>query len=117
MGSAGKGSWVDDMLQSVGLDNIANRAQSAWPRLSKEALLTEQPRFIIIPDTLDPKDAPALRRRIEKMKTDEVWGRVDAVREGRIIIVPANLLNIPGPRTLDAMQFLYDTVYGENTVK
>lgn len=111
MGSAGNGSWVDDMLKSVGLDNIANRAQSAWPRLSKEALLTEQPRFIIIPDTLDPKDAPALRTRVENMKTDPVWSRVDAVHEGRVIIVPANLLNIPGPRTLDAMLFLYDAVY------
>jgi iron complex transport system substrate-binding protein len=117
MGSAGKGSWVDDMLQSVGLDNIANRAQSSWPRLSKEALLTEQPRFIILPDTLDPKDAPALRERIEKLKSDAVWGRVDAVREGRVIIVPANLLNIPGPRTLDAMLFLHDAVYGKDAGK
>lgn len=111
MGSAGKGSWVDDMLKSIGLDNIANRAQSAWPRLSKEALLTEQPRYIIIPDMLDPKDSPALHARVEMLKNDPVWGRVDAVREGRVIIIPANYLNIPGARTLNAMQFLCDAVY------
>ena len=112
MGSAGKGSWVDDMLKSVGFDNIANRAESSWPRLSKEALLTEQPRYIIIPDKLDPKDSPALRAHVEALKTDPVWNRVDAVREGRVIIVPANYLNIPGPRTLSAMEFLIGRVYG-----
>jgi iron complex transport system substrate-binding protein len=112
MGSAGKGSWVDDMLKSIGLDNIANRAQSAWPRLSKEALLTEQPRYVIIPDMLDPKDAPALRARVEALKSDPVWSRVEAVREGRVIIVPANFFNIPGARTLKAMEFLAAAVYG-----
>ena len=111
MGSAGKGSWVDDMLASVGLDNIANRARSAWPRLSREALLTEQPRFVIIPDRLDPAESPALRARVEKLRTDPVWSGVDAIREGRVIIVPANYLNIPGPRSLNAMQVLFDAVY------
>jgi iron complex transport system substrate-binding protein len=112
MGSAGRGSWVDDMLKSIGFDNVANRSESSWPRLSKEALLTEQPRYIIIPDKLDPSDAPALRARVEGLKNDPVWGRVDAVREGRVVIVPANYLNIPGPRTLSAMEFLIDRVYG-----
>ncbi|MFA5256985.1 MAG: ABC transporter substrate-binding protein [Opitutales bacterium] len=112
MGSAGRGSWVDDMLGSLGLDNIANRAESSWPRLSREALLTEQPRYIILPLPLEPDKQGEFRARAESLKNDPVWGRVEAVRNGGMILMPANLLNIPGPRTLDAMSFIADRVYG-----
>jgi iron complex transport system substrate-binding protein len=110
MGSAGRGSWVDDMLKTIGLDNIANRAKSSWPRLSREALLTEQPEFIILPLPADAADADALRERIEGMKNDPVWSKVEAIKNGRVILVPANYLNIPGPRILDAMQFIRNAV-------
>ena len=112
MGSAGRGSWVDDMLRSVRLDNIANRAQSSWPRLSREALLTEQPRFILLPLSPDANEAAALRQRVESLKADPVWGKVDAVREGRVLLVPENMLNIPGPGIVDAMEYLAKAVYG-----
>jgi iron complex transport system substrate-binding protein len=112
MGSAGKGSWVDDMFTSIGLDNIANRAQSAWPRLSFEALISEQPRWIILPMPSDAGMAAAMNAQIGAMKGDSVWMRVDAAREGRLLIVPEILLNVPGPRTLDAMDKLSRAIHG-----
>jgi len=112
MGSAGKGSWVDDLLSSLGLDNIANRASSSWPRLSREALLTEQPLYIILPLPLDEAEHAAFRAKVDALKDDPVWGKVQAVQNGGIIFIPGNLLNIPGPRTLDAMDFIADHVYG-----
>jgi ABC-type Fe3+-hydroxamate transport system substrate-binding protein len=113
MGSAGKGSWVDDMFRSLGFDNIANRAASSWPRLSREAILTEQPRWLILPLPAEPAEAAAMRAKVEALKADTVWSRVDAVRENRVILIPANYLNIPGPRTLAAMEFLVNAVYGK----
>ena len=112
MGSAGKGSWVDDMLASVKLDNIANRAASAWPRLSREALLSSQPRYLLLPLPDDPAEAAALRARIAGLRNDAYWRQVAAVREGRVLLVPQFYLNIPGPRTLDAMEYLNRAVRG-----
>jgi iron complex transport system substrate-binding protein len=112
MGSAGRGSWVDDMLRSINLDNIANRAKSSWPRLSKEALIIEQPKFIIMPLPADAKEAEALRARLDGMKTDPVYGGVGAIKTGRVILIPADLINIPGPTMLEAMQCISGAVYG-----
>ncbi len=112
LGSAGRGSWVDDMLSDLGLDNIANRAASPWPRLSMEALLTERPDFIILPLPLEEAEHGAFRQRVARLKDDKVWGRVEAVKNDRILLVPANFLNIPGSRTLDAMSLIAAGVYG-----
>ena len=112
MGSAGKGSWVDDMLSSIGLDNIANRAASPWPRLSKEALLVEQPDYIILALPLDEAEHESFRANLRAFKEDSVWKQVRAINEDRIVFVPANYLNIPGARTLDAMTFIAERVYG-----
>ncbi len=106
MGSAGRGSWVDDMLTESGLDNVANRAKSAWPRLSREALLTLRPQFILIPLPDAEKEAALLRARVDALGEDPVWRQVLASTGCRILLVPQVYVNIPGPRTLEAMEYL-----------
>jgi iron complex transport system substrate-binding protein len=106
MGSAGRGSWVDDMLKEIGLDNVANRAKSSWPRLSREALLTLRPEFILMPLPDGERDAAELRARVDKLAEDPVWRQVFSSTHCRILLVPQVYLNIPGPRTLEAMEFI-----------
>jgi iron complex transport system substrate-binding protein len=112
MGSAGRGSWVDDMLTESGLDNVANRAKSSWPRLSREALLTLRPRFILIPLPDAEKEAALLRARVDALGQDPVWRQVFSSTGCRILLVPQVYLNIPGPRTLEAMEYLSTQIHG-----
>lgn len=114
-GSAGRGNWVNDLLELLHIRNIAARAQSSWPTLSREALLAADPDFIILPQPTDPAEAQRLRSQIASMKDDPVWRTLSAVRNDRIVVLSPNLLSIPGPRSMQALEEIAHAVYGPGT--
>ena len=111
-GSAGKGTWVNDLLLALRLDNIAAAAQSPWPTLSRESVLAQDPDYIILPRPRDPAEGRALDARINMMKADPVWSRLRAVAEGRIVILSPNSLSVPGPRAIRTLEEIARGVYG-----
>lgn len=112
LGSAGRGTWVNDLLVSLHIHNLAAEAQSPWPALSKEALVSRDPDFIILPKPVDADDARRLAAQIAALKDDPVWGGIRAVREDHIIVLPPNLLSVPGPRSMQALEAIAEGVYG-----
>jgi ABC-type Fe3+-hydroxamate transport system substrate-binding protein len=112
LGSAGRGTWVDDLLQVLRLDNIANEAQTPWPSLSREALLARDPDFILMQEPEDPAAVAAFRKRIEGLGQDPMWGRLSAIRQGRLVILGPNMLNVPGPRSIQTLEAMAQAVYG-----
>ncbi len=90
--SAGPGSFLHELVELAGGENIAAGTGKAWPELSKEALVAAAPDVIIefAPGAKDD-DAKALLP----------WGalpNVPAVKNGRIHRLKDDHLLIPGPR-------------------
>ena len=90
------GGFITSMVEAAGGRNVAEGNPVAYPRYSREALLTDRPEVILIPG-LDP-DAPArfLERYPEAANTP-------AGRNGRIITIDPNLLARPGPRVIEGV--------------
>ncbi len=80
---AGGGTFVDDMMRAVGLDNLGAQLSGSWPRASREWLLAARPDLIIdSTDELEPA-APYWAR----------WPSLGA----RVVSLPAGAVTLPGP--------------------
>ena len=90
MGSAGGGSYVDELLELANVHNVTGGVKRPWVTFSPEALVRTQPDVIVVPDR-----APPL--------TGEPWADLAAVRAGRIVRVPEDDLLRPGPHVADVL--------------
>lgn len=85
---AGVGSFVHEVLEHAGAENVMEPGEGAWPRISLEVLLAREPDVIIWPrggGVPGPESA------------DRLWELVPAYREGRVLRVEADSLHVPGP--------------------
>ncbi len=99
---AGGGTLIDDMISYAGAENIAKKAEAAFPQYSFETLLKENPDYIIIPE------GTVRRREIEK---DRRWQSLGAVENGKILYINADILSRPGPRVVEAIEKMADFIY------
>ena len=96
--SAGRGTHAHEILKSAGLGNIAAEVSGPWPQLSEEFLLAKDPEIIIVADYGDAKKEELL----EFLRAHPLRKYLTAVREGRVIVFPAQAFSIPGPAALQA---------------
>lgn len=96
--TAGPGSHIDDLLRRAGGVNIV-RAGGAWPQYSTEALLMEQPDWILM--ALPMGSTPAELRHT--LGRSPAWSQLKAFREDRICWIDSDRLLRPGPRILSAL--------------
>jgi iron complex transport system substrate-binding protein len=104
---AGPSSYLGDLLRQAGLKNAAAGGQE-WPRVSFETLSRWDPGLIVRPETKE--NAEAFRKAFGG---NPLWQLVAAAREGRVVSIPGNWLERPGPRLIDALEALAERVAAE----
>jgi iron complex transport system substrate-binding protein len=100
----GGGSFIDEMLASVGADNVARVWQEPYPRLSLEWLVAQAPE-VILDSSPDAGSPDAFWAR---------WGSLPAVAQGRVVRLPAGVATLPGPALDDALRLLARSVHGRD---
>jgi len=98
--SVGKGSYLADLIREAGGVNIAAGLEKAYPMLSMEYVIQQDPQAIVL-----AMDADRTLSDQEKRYWDR-WSSLSAVRNGRIYKVDRDLLNRPGPRIMDGLEEL-----------
>jgi iron complex transport system substrate-binding protein len=102
---AGPGTFVGDVLARARLANSAPEKAGLWPRVSFETLAAWDPRVLVRPETPENRDAFA-----KAFAADGRWHVVGAAREGRVVVLPGDLLERPGPRLVDALERLVEAL-------
>src|SRR5690606_27015783 len=92
---AGGDTYVDDVIRAAGGRNAFGDV-SGWPEISAEALIARDPDVIIVPA------GGGSSLRPEWLRSAPRWRALRAVREGRVIVVDADLFERPGTRVVDA---------------
>jgi ABC-type Fe3+-hydroxamate transport system substrate-binding protein len=100
---AGAGTFVDDMLRSLGVTNLAAEQPGRWPRLAREWLLVAAPE-LILDASPDPEPAVAHWKR---------WPSLPAVAKGAVVDVPEGIATLPGPDLDEALLVLAAAARGE----
>jgi iron complex transport system substrate-binding protein len=100
---AGAGTFVDDMLHSLRVTNLAAEQPGRWPRLAREWLLVAAPELIL---DASPDPEPA-RSHWER------WPSLPAVVKGAVVDVPEGIATLPGPDLDEALLTLAAAARGE----
>ena len=105
--TAGPGTFVHEMLGLAGARSVFDDVAQPWPQVSIEELVRRQPDAIVLP-VGGAGDGEA---RAEALAAMPGWRDLRAVRDGRVLVVPANLVNRPGPEMGRAARLLRDLLH------
>ena len=98
--TAGRGSFMDDLISRAGGINIGGAVNGYGP-FSKEQALASAPDVIL-------GDASVSAA----FQTDPLLRRLPAVTQGRIYSLPADLTSRPGPRLADGLVLVAQALHG-----
>jgi iron complex transport system substrate-binding protein len=101
---AGGNTFIDELLRVAGGTNLASRAHGTYPSYSRENVITDDPEVIIVMSDILARGATLTALFPE-------WGSVDAVRNGRVFRLDADIVSRPGPRALDALEKLFHILH------
>ncbi len=104
--TAGKTSFVTNLIERAGGRSVTADVNEAWPRLSDEAALASRPETVIMlsgdsmGELANTKVAAALKNS-------------PAVRNGRVYLIDGDLLTRPGPRLVDGLEQMAHVLHPE----
>ena len=104
--TVGPGSYIHDLIEIAGGQNIAARATSAYPQLSAEEILRSDPEIIVLA-------AADYSAKPDQVAARTGWSVISAVKNKRIVTIAPNLINRPGPRVGEAAEAYAKLVHPE----
>lgn len=104
--TAGAGTFITELLDVAGAENVFGDVPTPWPTVSLEEVMRRDPDAILVPT--DASDGPSP----DLLRADAGWRKLRAVRSGRVFQVPSDLTNRPGPNMIAAARLLRDLLHG-----
>jgi iron complex transport system substrate-binding protein len=109
----GHNNYVNQIMEIAGGINVlAKPGLPQYPRISLETVLRENPDVIL--DLSGTQESEA-QRQAARAATLALWrqnSELTAVRSGHVYVGTSNALLVPGPRTVEAAQRLFDYMHG-----
>ena len=103
--TAGPRTFVSHVIEVAGGRNVFADQAALWPNVSLEEIVRRQPDFLVVP--VGEQGAV----RMEALRTAPGWRELRAVREGRMVSVPAQVVNQPGPHLAEAARAMRDAIH------
>ncbi len=88
----GKDSFLTEIIERAGGTSVTKTVETAYPKLSKETALALNPDAIILSDSEDNREP------------NEIFKNSNAVKNGKVFKVNADILSRPAPRLIDALE-------------
>ena len=104
--TASPNSFAGGLYTILKAQNIAAGVTEAYPQLSQEAIIQQDPEVIILADVV-AGESP------ETVKARPGWGGISAVKNNRIYAIDPDIVSRPGPRLVDALETLAKLLYPE----
>ncbi len=116
---AGKGSFIASLIEDAGGEQvIAARVAGAdqpWPQVSKETLLAASPQVLIFSSAhAGDERAHNAEELLTRLRKDAAWAQLPAVKDGRVYVIDDDLITIPGPRLLQALEQMVELLHPPN---
>ncbi len=106
--TAGKGSFIDELIGLAGGENIAGNMNQAWVPISAEAVIRADPAVLILLNQTNTTQDWASEFAAKR----PAWKTMSVVKTGRIITdLDSNLIARPGPRLGQGLQKLFEILH------
>ena len=93
--SAGQGTFIDNIIELAGGENIFQDTNIEYPKVSMESVLEKDPELIIMGDHGGIS--------IGEMKTNPQWMETTAVKTNSVYEIDGDIVSRQGPRIVDAL--------------
>ncbi len=103
--TVGPGSFIDEMIQKAGGQNIVTDTTNPYPQLNQEVVINKDPEVILLGDDTGGNHTP------EKILTRPGWDKISAIKNKRVYALNANLVNRPGPRAALGVENIAKALY------
>lgn len=103
----GKNTFIDSMIEMAGGVNVANDVDS-WSKYSIEKIVEKDPDIIIYSES---PDNPANNK--EGIMKANGYKNLRAVKEGKVMPIDSDLVEIQGPRLVDGLESLAKIIHPE----
>jgi iron complex transport system substrate-binding protein len=104
--TAGKGTFIDEMLQAINAENTAGKLEG-WAKVSEE-----QP-VVYNPDVVVTTYGYYAENPKEQVMARQAWKDVTAIKNKNIYDVHSDKVTRPGPRLIEGVEELAKAVYPE----
>ena len=108
--SIGKGTFVDNAIRIAGGQNIFENATDAYPVVSSEAIISENPDFMVFPTQMGVE---SFWGNYSAVATREGWSTINAVANQKMYTVSGDIIDEPGPRQVDCLEILAKIIHPE----
>jgi len=95
--TTGKGTFIDYIITMAGGSNAASALQGEYAQISAEELIVVNPEIIMLADALYGVTPESVAKR-------PGWDVIAAVQNGAIYPIDPNMMSVPGPRLVDALE-------------
>jgi iron complex transport system substrate-binding protein len=99
--TVGKSSFLTDLIARAGGVSVTANVEEAYPKFSKETALALAPEAIILSDSTDNREP------------NDVFKNSPAVTNGKVFRVNADWMSRPGPRLVDALERIAQSLHPE----
>lgn len=103
----GSGSFLNELLAAIGVENAMGETVGPWPVVSKETIIKLDP-DVILDASIRQGDAPVPGD--EHMQAWNQLAALRAVREGRVVAVTNERITVPGPGIAASARELADLI-------
>lgn len=105
--AAGPASFIHDLIEMAGGENVVRERSVPYPRMSWEEVVGFAPEVILVASHRDGSERPPIGEGWS------AWQSVPAVRSGRIVAVPGDTIHRPGPRVVEGVERLARAIHPE----
>lgn len=87
---------INDVIELCGGENVFASSAAMTPVVEIESIIAANPRVIVASNVT----------RSELISAWKKWPAIDAVKKGRFVVIPADLIHRPGPRIIQAAELM-----------
>ena len=104
--TAGSGTFIDYIINQAGGTNAASALEGDYAQISSEQLIAVNPDVILLADAPYGTTAESVAER-------PGWDVITAVQENALYPIDPNMMSVPGPRLVDALEETARLVHSE----
>ncbi len=105
--AAGPASFIHDLIQIAGGENVVRERTVPYPRLSLEEVVGRAPEVILVASHMETMDGPA------HVTLGGLWQAIPAIRSKRIVPIPGDTIHRFGPRVVEGLEHLARAIHPE----
>jgi len=105
---AGPGTYVDDIIQRAGGENIAKDADKEYPEYSQEMIIAKNPDIIIF-----SYHGTSGGETVESIMQRPGWDKINAIKNKKVFYVDENLVQRASPRLVDGLEQFTKIIHPE----